>query len=361
MSADSIPLLDAHTQFLALQKRVDDQEKQIGSLQRSLCCTLRLLGNLKRTEELVKLLPPPPLPSPKAPFPKVVENPEALLSSVEDLREKKSETACRVLFAVFFPHLQDVRSRFEKKKTEIADLVGKWSVFCAGRGDRKRADWLSSLSPEEVHLFKALTHHELPTEWKVPVNPVEGKWPPLFPVLSAYASRDFFSFCKLLLLNPNPSRLAQQLMVPVLLGRPGALSVPSSGYSNAPFEDILPSLNLIAPLDANFLSFRSHALAVLWNAALGSPKLVGVKELCRWLATASHVADSETVERVAALGSAKGRKVARQIENFLHRSGGRSIALSPSRKCSGVISPQRFLRPTSDVSSASRKPSDLQS
>uniref|UniRef100_A0A0G4I5Q6 Uncharacterized protein n=1 Tax=Chromera velia CCMP2878 TaxID=1169474 RepID=A0A0G4I5Q6_9ALVE len=302
--------------FLELKKRIDEQERTVTQIQRSLCFVLRLLGDLATTETLIRSLPSPSIGS----------TPEDFLASVERLRQERSDRARDVLFSVYLPHLRVVRSRFEEKKERVASLIGSWSVACEKK--KTSDEWVTSLNDTERHLWRSVDKDPLPREAFMTFRYIRRALPlDRRGMVAVQHVSDPLFLWKLMFQSRHPSLLATQLMLPALLGRQGYYKVQKGARGMFhPFSGALPSLNLIAPLNPNFLASRRHVLSVLWQAAIANPRIAGKRHMCRWIAAASHVADRETVEMITAhLAKTPLRAswVARRIESFHLRSSGR--------------------------------------
>uniref|UniRef100_A0A0G4I5K4 Uncharacterized protein n=1 Tax=Chromera velia CCMP2878 TaxID=1169474 RepID=A0A0G4I5K4_9ALVE len=330
--------------LLDLKKKVEEQEKTIKNLQRSLCHTLQLFRDLKTTEELTqqlcKDLPSHEfsvsersgenrqldIPEPSPVSFSVQSQPDVFLSKLETLRRERSETARHVLFDVFFPHLGELGLRFREKKRNAAELVGSWAAALGGAGPQRksRKGWLGSLSVEEKTLFASLTKGPKlsPSRPELPPSHYGGTHPRLATTSEALTRRDFLSLCKIFLQDQKPSLLASELMGPVILGR----SPQDVANCNSMAAQDIANLNLIAPLDNRFLSFRRDVLFLLWKGAVGNLRVVGAKRFSEWLERAYSVADSETVERINLLRS--GANPRRFFEYFLAQCISKLAALA---------------------------------
>uniref|UniRef100_A0A0G4GHN3 Uncharacterized protein n=1 Tax=Chromera velia CCMP2878 TaxID=1169474 RepID=A0A0G4GHN3_9ALVE len=312
--------------YLQLRKRVEDQEKIIAEMQRSLCGVVKLFEDLRGAESLVRSTHPHGFQC----EPDGRSGQEFLLS-VDSLRRERSERAHHVLFSVYLPHLGLVRTRvragFEEKKKGMAALVGSWSSACAKK--KIRAEWLETLSDAERGLWKYIQDLDpFPYMFASDLETPSARFDFALKVVW-----DLPCLWKVLLKEQNPSLLATKLMMPVLLGRQGYYAVQKRVRYHGrdhPFDRTLPNMKLLVPLDPEFFSLRRHVLLLLWQAAIADPRIPGVRALCHWLVTASHVGDQETVRLVGSYLTeqqrvASAQWVARRIGSFHLRSSGRVL------------------------------------
>uniref|UniRef100_A0A0G4HAT4 Uncharacterized protein n=1 Tax=Chromera velia CCMP2878 TaxID=1169474 RepID=A0A0G4HAT4_9ALVE len=315
----------SQTAYVQIKERMDEQQKTIAEMQRSLLCLLKLFRDVGQSESLVRSLNPDLLTDGGAGS----APPRDVLMELQTLRKERSERARHVLFSVYLPHLRVVRSRFEEKKKEVAALVASWSSAHAAK--KTRAKWLGSLTKDEKILWKFIEkdvkdaakedsqefneRRRASSEgaaWTQTDQGIQVIWEHGLPSLWAL----FF------LRSPNPSLLATWLMLPVLLLRPGYYASQGRNYFNSrekPFDGTLPNVRLLAPVDSEFLSRRRDVLRVLWKVAMGNPRIPGVRMLCQWMVTASHVGDWETVGWISSFltekeGLSSALWVARHIE-----------------------------------------------